>query len=117
MFVSILKYSRHLAQKRNICRAGWNLTVTQKHGQDLASSEGGEHMTSETKEDLEEAASQLSLSLVSIPVPWPTVPWCHESHLSPSVVWETVIMTKLHSSFSLLPPVARSRGNSRDDEI
>lgn len=66
-------------------------------------------MTSGTEDDLGEAASQLSLPLVSIPVPWPTVPWCHESRLSPSVIWETVTMTKLHSSFSLLLPVARSR--------
>lgn len=66
-----------------------------------------EHTTLEKRGDLEKAASQGSLPLVFLTVPQPAVPPCHGFHLSPSVVWETV-MTKLDSSFSLPSPVARS---------
>lgn len=68
-------------------------------------------MTLEKRGDLEKAASQGSLPLVSLTVPQPAVPPCHGFHLSPGVVWETV-MTKLDSSFLLPSPVARSSSSS-----
>lgn len=73
-----------------------------------------EHMTLEMRNNLEKAASQLSLLLVSITVPQPTAPQCHGFHLPPGIIWDTVMMTKLDSSF-LLPSLVARNSSSRDN--